>query len=60
VDAEALIIFKTTAAGLEALKKRVLELHPYDVPEFLALEITDGHLPYLQWVRDEVDDRGRS
>jgi periplasmic divalent cation tolerance protein len=60
VETEALIIFKTTARGLEALKKRVVELHPYDVPEFLALEIKDGHLPYLQWVMSEVDDGGRS
>lgn len=59
-DSEALIIFKTTAEGLDALKKRVLELHPYAVPEFLALEIKDGHLPYLQWVQDEVEARGRS
>lgn len=59
-DPESLIIFKTTQRVLEELKRRVLELHPYDVPEFLALSIADGHLPYLRWVEGEVGDGGRS
>lgn len=59
-DPESLIIFKTTKASLDALKKRVLELHPYDVPEFLAFHVADGHLPYLRWVEGEVKERERS
>jgi len=51
---EALLILKTTAARFEALEARVLELHPYDVPEVLALDVRDGHAPYLAWVRGEV------
>jgi periplasmic divalent cation tolerance protein len=31
-----------------------VELHPYDVPEVLALPVTEGHAPYLQWVREEA------
>ena len=60
VEGEALIIFKTTEAGVEGLKNRVVELHPYEVPEFLALESKEGHLPYAKWVEEEVDARGRS
>lgn len=59
-DPETLIIFKTTEESLQELKKRVVELHPYEVPEFLALPIEDGHLPYLRWVQGEVEDKGRS
>ena len=59
-DPEALILFKTTDRALSALKKRVTELHPYEVPEFLALPVTDGHLPYVQWVLGEVDETERS
>jgi periplasmic divalent cation tolerance protein len=55
-DPEALVIFKTTEDALPALEKRVVELHPYEVPEFLALPLTHGHLPYLQWVAEEVDE----
>lgn len=53
-DEEALVILKTTGEGVPALKARAVELHPYDVPEFLALPVVDGHQPYLDWVRGEV------
>ena len=53
-DAEVLVILKTTADGVEALKSRAMALHPYDVPEFLALPVVEGHEPYLRWVRGEV------
>ena len=59
-DSESLIIFKTMESSLADLKMRVLELHPYDVPEFLAFSIADGHLPYLQWVKGEVGEREAS
>ena len=55
-DAEALVIFKTTASALSALKEKVLELHSYEVPEFLALHVAEGHLPYLEWVAQETID----
>ena len=53
-DNEALVLFKTTAALLPALEEKVLELHPYDVPEFLAMPVAAGHLPYLEWVARET------
>lgn len=53
-DAENLMIAKTTAERVERLRARVVELHPYDVPEVLVLEVEDGHQPYLDWVRAEV------
>ncbi len=53
-EAEVLVILKTTAERVEALQERVGELHPYDVPEVIALSIKAGHEPYLDWVRTEV------
>ncbi|MBT8397328.1 MAG: divalent-cation tolerance protein CutA [Gemmatimonadetes bacterium] len=53
-DGEALVLFKTTEDALESLKTRVTELHPYEVPEFLAVPVTNGHAPYLRWVEGEV------
>jgi periplasmic divalent cation tolerance protein len=49
-DAEALAIIKTTADRFEALAKRIVELHPYEVPEVIALPVLGGHAPYLAWV----------
>ena len=59
-DPESLVIFKTTTSVLEALKTRVVELHPYEVPEFLALPVADGHLPYVRWVLGEVAEPEKS
>jgi periplasmic divalent cation tolerance protein len=59
-DPECLIIFKTTKASLASLKEKVMELHPYDVPEFLALPVSDGHLPYLRWVQGETSGNEES
>jgi periplasmic divalent cation tolerance protein len=53
-DSEVLMILKTTRDRLEAAKIRLVELHPYDVPEFIALPVSDGHDPYLQWVTDST------
>ncbi len=53
-DSEALVVFKTTEEALPNLMRRVTELHTYEVPEFLALPITDGLDPYLRWIVGEV------
>ncbi len=49
-DAEALLVLKTTRARFEALRDRVLALHPYQVPEVLALPVEAGSAAYLAWV----------
>jgi periplasmic divalent cation tolerance protein len=53
--AEVLAIVKTTAERVDALRDRLIALHPYDVPEAIVLPVTDGHAPYLAWVTGEVD-----
>lgn len=52
--AEVLVIMKTTETMLAALTERIAALHPYDVPEILALPVLHGHDPYLSWVRESV------
>ncbi|HUP87885.1 MAG TPA: divalent-cation tolerance protein CutA [Longimicrobiales bacterium] len=51
---EVLVIMKTTAALLDALTKRIGELHPYEVPEVLALDVVGGNAAYSAWVRESV------
>jgi len=53
-DAEVLLVAKTTAAGFAALSERVLALHPYEVPEVIALPVIAGSPGYLAWVRDAL------
>jgi periplasmic divalent cation tolerance protein len=57
-EAEALLILKTRAPLFEALRQRVVELHPYQCPEVLRLDVEEGHAPYLQWIRDNVRPLG--
>ncbi|HXU68544.1 MAG TPA: divalent-cation tolerance protein CutA [Polyangia bacterium] len=54
-DDEILCVCKTTRAALERLRARVVELHPYEVPEVVALPIEAGHAPYLAWIMASVD-----
>jgi len=53
-ESEALAIIKTTDDRVEALQVRVAELHPYEVPEFVAVEVSEGSPAYLRWVREST------
>lgn len=49
-DPEVLLLIKTTADRLDSLVATVRRLHPYDLPEIIALPITAGLPDYLNWV----------
>jgi periplasmic divalent cation tolerance protein len=49
-DQERQVIIKTTAARLPALERRLHELHPYELPEFLVLAVAQGSEAYLRWL----------
>jgi periplasmic divalent cation tolerance protein len=51
---EYLLIMKTTAKRLAALENEVKRLHSYDVPEFIALPISQGSKEYLSWLNESV------
>jgi periplasmic divalent cation tolerance protein len=53
-DAEALLVIKTRRTRLPALTRRVKALHPYSVPEVIALPLVGGSTSYLSWVRDST------
>ncbi len=51
---ELLLVIKTRAELADRLTARLAELHPYDVPECIVLEVVSGHQPYLDWVIAET------
>lgn len=53
-DDEVLVVFKTTESAVAGLRDRIVELHPYDVPEVVVLRVVDGSEEYLRWVCAEV------
>lgn len=56
--AETLLLIKTTRERLDALAARVREVHPYELPELLAVEATGGLPAYLAWVAAEAREPG--
>jgi len=56
---EVLLLFKTRASRLRELERLILDLHPYDTPEFVALQLTAGTERYLAWLaREATSQRG--
>lgn len=56
-DDEVLVVLKTAQERVEALVERARALHPYDVPEVLALPVTAGNREYGGWVVRESAPR---
>ena len=53
-DDELLLVIKTPRERFDALRERLPMLHPYELPELLAVEAVDGLPAYLDWVRAET------
>lgn len=51
---EVLLVIKSTTAAYPALERRIRELHPYEVPEIVALPIVRGSQPYLAWLSGQI------
>jgi len=55
VDREYVLIAKTRSEVFARLKRRILALHTYELPEILSLKVLGGHRQYLDWIDEEVD-----
>ena len=53
-DSESLLLIKTTAMRFDDLQQYIVDRHPYDLPEIVALPITEGLEGYLKWVAEET------
>lgn len=51
---EQLLMIKTTRRRIDVLRARVIELHPYDTPEFIVAPVIDGAPDYLNWVSEST------
>ena len=49
-DSEYILLMKTDMQHLGELESKLLELHPYDVPEFIIIDIENGSTDYLDWI----------
>ena len=53
-DSESLLLIKTTATRFDDLQQYIVDRHPYDLPEIVALPVTQGLEGYLKWVAEET------
>jgi periplasmic divalent cation tolerance protein len=54
VDEELLLLIKTTESAFDELASTVKEIHPYDVPEVIAVPLAAGSKDYLEWIQEVV------
>jgi periplasmic divalent cation tolerance protein len=55
-ERECLLLIKTTSERFDALRERIVALHPYELPEVIAVDIALGHAPYLAWIATETGE----
>ena len=48
------MFLKTSKAGQEALYQRLLELHPYECPAIITLDIAHTYPAFAQWVQTQT------
>lgn len=53
-DDEVLLLVKSTRARFELLRDRIVFLHPYELPEVIAVDIALGLPAYLDWIASET------
>lgn len=53
-ESEYLMLIKTRASMVARVERKVRELHSYEVPEVIAVSITGGSKPYLDWLIDST------
>ncbi|MCX7705521.1 MAG: divalent-cation tolerance protein CutA [bacterium] len=51
---EVACFFKTEKSVLEKLKKRIKEIHPYEIPEIICLQAKDIDSEYAKWIDDTI------
>lgn len=52
---ELVLLIKSHHDRLPALEARLLELHPYELPEFIVVPVIGGLAPYLSWIETQLE-----
>jgi len=55
-ETEVIVIFKTSAGTVKDLREAMSELHPYDTPAFVVIDIDEGRSSrdYIDWIKRET------
>ncbi len=55
-DSETLLLIKTTKSRYPALQKLITENHPYELPEVIAVPITEALPEFLSWIKETITE----
>ena len=50
-DNEVLLLIKTETEKFDAISQAIREIHPYELPELIAVPVTQGEPNYLEWIK---------
>ena len=53
-DEEFLLLIKTKKNLFNSVKEGITKLHPYEIPEIISIDITDGNQNYLTWIENNT------
>ncbi len=53
---EWVCLMKSHEDLFQKIETAIKDIHPYEVPEILAIPILTGHQPYIQWMKDELKE----
>ena len=53
-DEELLLLIKTSQGTYESLEQRIRALHPYELPEIIAVSIQAGQKDYIKWIENSL------
>ena len=56
-EKEAMLVLKTTRPRYRKLEQKIKQLHPYEVPEVIAIPMICGSSQYIEWVTKEVANK---
>ena len=51
---QLLLLIKTSEPAWPLLEARILELHPYELPEIIAVPIQTGQTDYIKWITNNL------
>jgi len=53
-DEELLLLIKTDQSQYTAVEKRIIQLHPYEIPEIIAIKVDKASKPYQKWAAQAI------
>ena len=54
-EQELVLLIKSRSDRLPVLERRLLELHPYELPELIVVPVMGGYAPYLSWLETQLE-----